>query len=130
MSDFKAYEKYKAQSVATLTPGELIVRLYEEAAANIGKAIQHIEENNICEAHNSIIKVQDIFFYLEDSLDMNYPLSKDLFALYDYICNTLVEANLKKDAELLKGLLTMTQELKDTWKQAEMKVRMSRASAV
>ena len=130
MSSFNAYEKYKAQSVNTLTPGELIIRLYEEAAANITKAIQRIEEKNIAEAHNSIIRAQDIFFYLAESLDMSYPLSKDLFSLYDYICNTLVDANLKKDAELLRGLLTMTQELKDAWKQAEMKVRVSKASAV
>lgn len=117
------YKKYREQSVNTMTPGELIVLLYEEAAMSINKAKNYISKNDTCEAHNSIIKAENIFLYLMDSLDMNYPISQNLLLLYDYLYNRLVTANLEKNADILQEVLSKTVELKDTWKQAEINNR-------
>ncbi|MEA4921224.1 MAG: flagellar export chaperone FliS [Clostridiaceae bacterium] len=117
------YNKYMEQSVNSLTPGEQITLLFRHAAANIAKAIKCIEEGKICDAHNAIVKAQNIYAYLSDSLDMHYEISGSLFTLYEYIQDLLVEANLKKDASALQHALLMTREFCETWEKAEIVTR-------
>jgi flagellar protein FliS len=119
MSNLKAYQMYQQQSVYTLTPGELIVLLYDEAIMCMNKAIMRIKQKNICESHNSIVKAQNIFLYLIDNLDMRYPISKNLLSLYDFISNQLVKANVQKNYILLEEVLSIATELRNTWKEAE-----------
>lgn len=113
------YQRYKAQSVCASTPGEQIVLLFEHAAANLSKAISMIDNQDLCGAHNAIIRAQDIYLFLADQLDMHYEISVDLFTLYHHIYDELVQANLKKDTEILKRALNMTREFMVTWKKAE-----------
>jgi flagellar protein FliS len=90
---------------------------------NISKAIEAIENKDISTAHNSIVKTEDIFYYLIDSLDMRYPISKNLLALYDFINDRLVQANIKKDLTPLREAQKIASELRDTWKKAEVLTR-------
>ncbi len=120
------YKKYREQSVSTYTPGELIVLLYEQAAFNINRAIASIHNSKISDAHNSIVKAQNIFLYLMDSLDMAYPISQDLLSYYEYLCSMLVKANLEKSAEILTQILHSTLELKSTWQKVEINSRASK----
>lgn len=113
------YKKYQEKSVNGLTAGELIVLLYEQAIMNLNKAVVMMENHNICETHNSIVKAENIFVYLNESLDMSFPISKDLSSLYKYIYNLLIEANIKKDASLIKSAIKIASDLKDSWKEAE-----------
>ncbi len=113
------YQRYKAQSVGALTPGEQIVLLFEQAAVKLNKAVAAIEQNDVCGAHNAIVSAQNIYLFLSDQLDMRMEISQSLFSLYQYIYDELVKANLKKDIEIVKSMLNMTRSFKDTWKQAE-----------
>jgi flagellar protein FliS len=97
--------------------------LFEQAAVNIFKAIKCINEKDICGAHNSIIKTQKIYAYLSDTLDLSFEISKDLYALYEFIQDRLAEANIKKDAGILSQVLSLTRDFKDTWKKAEIQSR-------
>jgi flagellar protein FliS len=122
------YERYKAQSVGVLTPGEQIVLLFEHAAINLTKAITAIEQNDIGCAHSALIKAQNIYQFLSDHLDMRIEISNNLYSLYQYIYDQLVQANLKKDAEIVRRMLAMTRSFKDTWKQAEVLSRTGGAA--
>lgn len=117
------YQKYMQQSVSSLTAGEQINLLFDQACVNISKAIEAIEKKDIAAAHNSIIKTEDIFYYLIDSLDMRYPISKNLLALYDFINDRLIQANIKKDIKPLREAQRIATELRDTWKKAEVLAR-------
>ncbi len=114
------YQKYQAQSVGILTPGEQIVLLFEHAAMKLTKAIACIEHKDISGAHNAIVRVQDIYQFLSEHLDMRMEISSNLFSLYQYIYDELVQANMKKDTEALRRILEMTRGFKDTWKQADL----------
>jgi flagellar secretion chaperone FliS len=122
------YQKYKAQSVTALTPGEQIVLLFEHATVSLTKAIACIDHNDICGAHNAIIKAQNIYQFLSDQLDMRLEVSHSLFSLYQFIYDELVQANLKKDTQILFKMLAMTRDFKDTWKQAEVLSRTGGAT--
>ncbi len=123
------YQKYQAQSVGVLTPGEQIVLLFEHAAVKLSLAITCIEQKDISGAHNAIIRVQNIYQFLSDHLDMRMEISQNLFSLYQFIYDELVRANLKKDPEILRKMLVMTRDFKDTWKQAEITSRRPGAIA-
>jgi flagellar protein FliS len=124
MTMAEQYQKYKAQSVVALTPGEQIVLLFEHAAINLNKAIAFIDQKDISSAHSAIVRAQDIYQFLSEHLDMRLEISHDLFSLYQFIYDELVRANLKKDAEIVKRMLAMTRSFRDTWKQAEVLSRM------
>jgi len=123
------YKKYVQQSITSLTAGEQLVLLLEKACINITRAIDCIEKKDITTAHNLIVKTEDIYGYLIDSLDMSFPISQNLFSLYNFLIEQLTQANIKKDAEILRRISKLAVELKDTWKQAEYLARTGGGAA-
>lgn len=126
MSMLSPSAQYQQQAVSTATPGELIVLLFSAAVKNINLGIAGIRNKQYAEAHNRIIKTQDIFNALIKNLDMRYPISRDLMDLYDFINQRLVQANLKKDCGILEELLPLVTDLRNTWQDAEKINRIDR----
>lgn len=129
MVKYNDLERYREQYISTLPPEELTTLLYNEIIKNLTKAINKIQENQVGEAHFPIIKAQDILLHLMSSLDLNVPVSSNLMSLYDYMYNTLISANVKKDAALLEQVKNMVKDLKDTWQQA-IKISKSESYAI
>lgn len=113
------YAQYQKQAVSTSTPGELVVLLFTGAVKNINLAICSIKEKQVCEANNRIIKAEKIFNALIESLDMRYPIAKDLSKLYAFFNDRLLQANIKKDASILEEILPLVVDLRNTWQEAE-----------
>ncbi|MGN0641592.1 MAG: flagellar export chaperone FliS [Huintestinicola sp.] len=109
------YQKYMQQSVTTMTPAQLLIALYDKAITELNKAIIFIEEKDIPKAHNSITRVSEIVDTLDANLKVKYEISDNLASLYQYFRENLVQANIKKDPEILKPLIPMFQELRDAF---------------
>jgi flagellar protein FliS len=124
------YEYYKTQSVSLATPGKLVVMLFDAAIKNILLADLAMKERQISVANSKLILCQDIFQELINSLDQRYPISADLINLYEFINNKLVEANMKKNRNILREILPIITELRDTWEEAERQARIQGSSAV
>lgn len=118
MRTTNAYDQYMELSGITATPGELLIMLLDAEIKNIKIAILQMNNKNITEAHNRIIKAQDIIDELLLSLDYKYEISEGLAGIYTYIKGELVAANIKKDQTKLQNLLPIITELRDTWKKA------------
>ncbi len=112
-----AYSEYKKQSLQTLTPMEIVVKLYDEAEKQMNLALIAIPEKNYAGANKSLQKTQDIVNALRSVLDMSIPMSKDLDALYDFFNRQLITANMKKDVNMIKELLPMFADLRDAFAQ-------------
>lgn len=123
------YMKYKAQSINTATPGEQIVMLFERAGMNLSYAERCIEAKDVPGAHNAIVKAQNIYQFLSDSLDMRMEISASLYALYQYAYDELVTANMKKDAEIVRRILKITRDFEEVWREADLKTRLERVAA-
>ncbi|HHV50859.1 MAG TPA: flagellar export chaperone FliS [Clostridiales bacterium] len=118
--DVKSYqEKY----ISTMTPSEMVTLLYSEIIKNLNKSIAAISGKKIPEAHQHIVKAQDILLYMIKNLDLRYEIGTELLKLYDFMYDALVKANINKDAELIKRVLNMVTELKATWIEAEKRSR-------
>lgn len=112
-----AYSAYKKQSISTMTPMEIVVKLYSETERQLNRAIYFIEQNDFENANHALVKSQDIVNALRSVLDMDIPMSKNLDSLYDYFNREILEANMKKDTEIIKTILPMIGELKDAFTQ-------------
>lgn len=127
MQQANLYQQYKAQSLETLTKGEIVVKLFEEASKQISMAIFFTNSGNSFKAFNCIAKSQKIIKTLDFSLDMKYAISIELDDMYKFLINKLGEAISNKDVNLLKDLLSLVDDLKVTFRQAE---KLARANSI
>lgn len=112
------YEKYRSNAVFTAPKEELTLMLYEGALKFCNQAMVAMEQKDYHKTNDLICKVQDIIREFQVTLDMKHSISKQLNTLYDYIHHRLVEANLKKDPEILNDVREYLRGLRDTWKEA------------
>ncbi len=122
------YAMYKTQTVQTMTPGELIVLLYEELGLRINRAILQIKRQKWEDAHKSIVRAEEIVLYLTEILDLNYPIADELLKLYEFMYRQLVQANGDKGIPLLEDVAKIAGQLKEVWKEAESLNRQKVAS--
>ena len=113
----KAYEQYNNNKVMTASPAELTLMLYEGAIKFCNLAEMGIENDDIQKAHTNIVKAQRIIDYLRQTLDMKYAVAQDFENIYSYLSTRLVEANLKKDIEIVKEVNEHLHSVRDTWKE-------------
>lgn len=123
-----AYAQYKNNKVMTASPAELTLMLYEGAIRFCNVAVSAVENKDIEKAHNSITRVERIIDYLRQTLDMKYPVAQDFENIYTYLSSRLVEANIKKDVEILNEINTHLHSVRDTWKEV-MKLNQEKGPA-
>ena len=113
----QGYAKYNNNKIMTASPSELTLLLYEGMIKFTNIAIVAIEQGNVSKAHDNIVKVEMIIEELQSTLNHNYPVAKDFDNIYNYIYQRLVEANMKKDKDILEEALVHIRTLRDTWKE-------------
>ena len=117
VNNASGYNQYQKQKIMTATPAELTVMLYEGAIKFINVAIMAIEKKNIMKAHDNIMKAQRIIEEFRATLNFKYPVAKDFDTVYEYILSRLIQANMKKDKEILEECLVHLRGMRDTWKE-------------
>lgn len=111
------YAAYQNSKIMTASPAELTLMLYDGAIKFCNIAIAGIEKNDVEKAHNNIIKVERIINEFQATLDHKYPVAKDFDNVYNYLKRRLMEANMKKDPEILEEVLKHLRTMRDTWKE-------------
>lgn len=111
------YAAYKKQAVTTMTPIEIVVKLYSETERELNRAIVFIEDKNYENANKSLNKSVDLVAALRSVLDVNLPIGQNLDSLYAFFTKEIINANIKSDVEKIRSLLPMIGELKDAFTQ-------------
>ncbi len=111
------YAAYKKQSVTTMTPIEIVIKLYSETERELNRSVVFIKEKNYESANNALNKSVDLIAALRSVLDVNLPIGKNLDAIYGFLEKQIIAANVKKDVEIVNSLLPMVAELKDAFTQ-------------
>ena len=113
-----AYQNYKKQEVEGASKGKIVVLLFEGTIKFLRKAIIAIDEKNIQESHNNIIKAENILYELMSTLNMDAgEVADNLLRLYDFMIWQLIEANKEKDKEKIQSVIELLLPLVDAWKQ-------------
>ena len=121
------YQSYKQQSILTMTPSEMLTALYDGLLKELARAQNGFAAKDYSQVNQSLQKVQLILRHLQNTLDFQYEISNNLYALYDYFLHTALQANLKKDPTELDSIIEMIHELRDTYIQADKKSRLAKA---
>lgn len=111
------YAAYANNKVMTASPAELTLMLYDGAIKFCNIAIRAIEEKDIEKAHNNIVKVENIIDEFRATLNHKYPVAKEFDNVYAYLSRRLLEANMKKDKDILEEVLKHLRTMRDTWKE-------------
>lgn len=112
-----AYAQYNNSKILTASPAELTLMLYEGAIKFCNIAITAIDQKDVEKAHLNIQKTQKIIEHFRLTLDMQYPVAKDFDRVYEYLGRRLIQANMKKDKEILEEVLEHLHSMRDTWKE-------------
>ena len=117
------YKSYKENSVTTACPEELVVLMYRGLEKYIKQGQIYIKEGNFEKTNEVLLKAQDIVCELMFSLDMDVEMSGQLYALYDFLLNCLIEGNIKKEISILQQALGIVSGLREAWEDALISVR-------
>lgn len=109
---------YQDSKIMTATKAELTLMLYDGLIKFCNIAIVAIENDDVPKANLNIIKAENIVTEFRNTLNTSYSVAGQLDNVYAYMHHTLVEANMKKDKQILTEVLDMSRELRDTWKEA------------
>lgn len=112
-----AYAAYKKQSVTTMTPVEIVVKLYDECERQLNRGIHFMEIKDYSATNTAMMKAMDVVNALQSVLNMSIPISSNLNSLYDFFNREILSANMKKDPGKVKAILPMIAELKDAFVQ-------------
>jgi len=112
------YGTYKRVGIETASQGKLVIMLYNGAIqrAELGK--RAIEEKNIQDAHNNLIRAQQIVTELRASLNLSVgEIAHNLNRIYEYLHHLLVRANVRKSVEPVDEFIKLMTDMRDTWQQ-------------
>lgn len=126
---FQGYQGYKEQGINDMTPGELLLLLYDELVKRLLRAKLALDKADYPLFEASVDRSLEIIRYLDDTLDMQYPISRNLNRLYDYFSYELNRVKAGRNKTELDRVKTMVSELRDTFREANKNAMQELANA-
>ena len=115
----QGYQQYKQQSINTMTQGELLMLLYDELVKRLIRSELSLQKEDFELFETSIVRCIDIVRYLDRTLDMKYPISRDLHTLYDYFLYMLNRVRFGRNGKVLAQIKPQLIDLRDTFRKAQ-----------
>lgn len=118
------YQKYKEDSIYSMSSSELLDLLYEEAIGRLRKAELALEDKEYALFDDCLRRTSKIVRYLIDILDMRQPISYDLRRIYNYLILDLskVKAGRERERKEIARISHILSELREAFQQATRKV--------
>lgn len=119
------YQKVGIDSkVETANPVELIVMLYDGAILACNSALPHVKQDDYQQRSHYIYKAIRIIqsglrMSLDHSVDSDFSVNLD--ALYIYMTNQLVKANIEVNEAPIHEVVKLLKELRTAWQQISQK---------
>ena len=110
---------YQKTGVITADPKRLVLMCYEEAIRNLTIAKAKYISRKYEEKAKALLKAQDIIFALNSALDFEKggEIASNLHALYNYMTQSLLEADVKRDLKTMDHIIWILVELKSAWEE-------------
>ena len=108
--DMRGYQRYREDSLSTMTQGELLLLLFDEL---------ELEREHYPAFEAAVDRSVKIIRYLDDTLDRQYPISQNLDRLYEYFCYELSRVKNGRNQKELSRVKGMAAELRDSFRQAD-----------
>lgn len=120
------YDVYKNNTVNYASKEQLLLMLVDGAVKFSKRAEIALNEKDIKASHDNLIRTQGIMSELMVSLDTSAgDWAKQLFKVYEFIKEKLVQANLKKDIKVLQEVIPLIEDVRDLWYETYNKAKAS-----
>lgn len=120
------FEQYKKNTVNTMTKGELLILLFDEAVKKLNQSKILMKCNDYDGADKALEKCRKIFNNLIVSLDSNFNLSRELKEMYSFFNKEIIMASSMKNPEYIDGILPIVKDMRNTWAEADRLARKSK----
>lgn len=117
--DMRGYQRYREDSLSTMTQGELLLLVYDELVKRLTQAEMMLAKEQYPAFEAAVDKSLQIIRHLDNTLDRQYPISQNLSRLYEYFCYELSRVKAGRNSEELTRVKTMVGELRDSFRQAD-----------
>ena len=113
--------QYQRAQIESASPARLIVLLYDGAIRFCTQALEAMTRRQIEAQNTNLVKAQRILVELMGSLkrDVGGETTDNLFRIYTYMRDQLVEANFLDRQEQVQTVLRLLYELRETWIEVE-----------
>ena len=107
------------------SPVQLVVMLYDGALRFMEGGKRAMAQGEIFKQNDQLQRAQNIVLELMSTLDMKKggDVSKNLLALYTYVLEQLVEANIRDDAVYIDRASKVMSELREGWTALDKSIR-------
>ena len=114
------YNAYKDTEIKTADQKKLILMLYDGAIRVLRIAESNMTLDKYDVVNNNIIKAQDIITELMLALNMKQggEIAVNLFNIYAFAKKRLLEANIAKEAKIIKEVINILKNLRAAWEEA------------
>ena len=117
--DMRGYQHYREDALNTMTPGELLLVVYDELVKRLTQAELLLTKEDYTAFENAVDRAVDIVHYLDDTLDRKYPISAQLAKMYDFFCYELSRVKSGRNKTELERIKRMASELRESFRTAE-----------
>ncbi len=109
---------YRDNSVATLPPGRMVVALYDGAIKFLNRAVYALEQGDVAQKGVYISKAIAVIDELDCSLNMDAggEIAQNLRSLYVFMVRHLQQANMQKDPQKIREVISLLTEVNSGWK--------------
>lgn len=117
--EMNGFAQYKEQSIHTMTQGELLLLLYDELVKHLTRADLALKQEKYDMLDDAVDRSLRIIHYLEDTLDMQYPISENLSKLYEFFCYELARVRSGRNQTEMERVKGMVSELRESFRAAQ-----------
>jgi flagellar protein FliS len=111
--------RYLGDTVATASPQQLLVMLYDRLALDLERAESALLLADRQEASTQLQHAQEIVFELQGSLKVDmWEGGPRLASLYSWLISELIKANVKGDLRRVGDCRKIVEPLRDAWREA------------
>lgn len=114
----KAQQRYLDDAVLSAAPERLVTMLYDRLVLDIERGEQAQRRGDWESANTSLQHAQSIVAELSASLTDAWEGSAGLRALYGFVTQTLIGANIGRDADRTRACHELVAPLREAWHEA------------
>ncbi len=119
MSTASLRARYMGDTVATASPQQLLVMLYDRLALDLQRAEEALVAGDREVSHAQLLHAQEIVLELRASLQVDvWEGGPRLAALYSWVLGELMKANMKGDVRRVRDCRQVVEPLRDAWREA------------
>jgi flagellar protein FliS len=119
MSTASLRARYLSDRIGTASPQQLLVMLYDRLALDLERGEDFLVRGQRDEAREQLQHAQEIVLELRATLKVElWEGGPRLAALYAWLVQELIQANLKGDVRRVRDCRKVVEPLRDAWREA------------